>query len=149
MRVLALDIGLRRVGFAISDPTGLLARPLCTVVVGPGNAIDRVAAQIAELAAEEDGLGRIVVGLPSRLDGAPTPQTAVVLAFIEGLKGRTRIPIVTEDERLTSREAEGRLAVREKDWRKRKATLDAVAASIILQDYLDRPRREPIGSAVS
>lgn len=138
MRVLALDVGQRRVGVAISDPTHLLARPLLTVKVGPDDAIDRVARQIADLAAEEDGVGRIVVGLPTRLDGAPNVQTARVLAFIEGLKGRTSIPIVTEEERLTSREAESRLAVHEKDWRKRKAQLDAVAASIILQDHLDR-----------
>ena len=54
------------------------------------------------------------------------------------MKTRTAIPIVGEDERLTSREAESRLAVRERDWRKRKKRLDAAAAAIILQDYLDR-----------
>ena len=57
------------------------------------------------------------------------------------LRARTSVPIVSEDERLTSREAESRLAVRERDWRRRKKTLDAAAAAIILQDYLDR--REP------
>lgn len=144
MRVLALDVGLRRVGFAISDPTCTLARPLLTVTVGRGDRLDRIARQIAELAAEEDGVGEVVVGLPARLDGTPTPQTALVLAFIESLKGKIAIPIVTEDERLTSHEAESRLAVREKDWRKRKAQLDAVAASIFLQDYLDRRADGPL-----
>ena len=71
-------------------------------------------------------------------DGTPTPQTAQVLAFIALLRTRTTVPIATEDERLTSREAESRLARREKDWRKRKAQIDAVAASVFLQDYLDR-----------
>ena len=137
MRVLALDVGQRRIGFAISDPTRTLARPLLTLKVGPTDAVDRVARQVVALALEEDGVGEIVVGLPTRLDGTPTPHTAVVLSFIENLKGATAIPIVTQDERLTSREAESRLAVREKDWRKRKARLDAVAASIFLQDYLD------------
>jgi RNase H-fold protein (predicted Holliday junction resolvase) len=61
-----------------------------------------------------------------------------VLAFIALLKSRTALPIATEDERLTSREAESRLARREKDWRKRKAQLDAAAAAVFLQDYLDR-----------
>ena len=146
MRILGLDVGQRRVGVAISDPTRMLARPLLTVTVRADDALDRIARQIAALAAEEDGVGEIVVGLPSRLDGTPTPQTALVLAFIEGLKQRTGIPIVTEGERLTSREAESRLAVREKDWRKRKSSVDAVAASIILQDYLDRAGR---GAAAS
>ena len=76
--------------------------------------------------------------MPSSLDGTPTPQTAQVLAFITLLRTRTSVPIATEDERLTSREAESRLARREKDWRKRKAQIDAVAASVFLQDYLDR-----------
>ena len=61
-----------------------------------------------------------------------------LIAFIAGLKRRTSIPISTEGEQLSSREAERRLAVHEKDWRKRKAQLDAVAAAVILQDYLDR-----------
>lgn len=138
MRVLGLDVGQRRVGVAISDRTRMLARPLFTVAVGPDDAIERVAGRIAELAAEEDGVGKIVVGLPTRLDGTPSEQTALVLAFIGRLKARISIPIVTEQERLTSREAESRLAVREKDWRKRKIQLDALAASIILQDHLDR-----------
>ena len=78
--------------------------------------------------------------MPSRLDGTPTPQTSRVAAFIVSLQARTSLTIATEDERLTSREAESRLAVRERDWRKRKKKLDAAAAAIILQDYLDRRR---------
>ena len=81
---------------------------------------------------------RIVVGLPARLDGSATEQTAEVAAFITQLRTRITIPVHQEDERLTSREAESRLARRERDWRKRKAQLDAAAAAIILQDYLDR-----------
>ena len=61
-------------------------------------------------------------------------------AFIDALRSRTTVRIVTEGERLTSREAESRLAVNERDWRKRKEKLDAAAAAIILQDYLDRPK---------
>jgi putative Holliday junction resolvase len=76
--------------------------------------------------------------MPTSLDGTPTPQTAAVNAFIARLKTRTSLPIDTEDERLTSREAESRLARREKDWRKRKAQLDAASAAVFLQDYLDR-----------
>jgi putative Holliday junction resolvase len=140
-RVLGIDVGDRRVGLAISDASRTLARPLITVkVTGAADAVERVAQTIAALAVDEDGLDAIVVGLPARLDGSPTSTTPRVQAFIDALRARTTVRIVTEGERLTSREAESRLAVNERDWRKRKEKVDAVAASIILQDYLDRPK---------
>jgi putative holliday junction resolvase len=142
-RILAVDVGARRVGLAISDASRTLARPLETIAVSSdADAVRRVARRIAELDAEDDGIAAIVVGLPTSLDGMPTPQTAHVTAFIASLMKQTRLPIATEDERLTSREAESRLAVREKDWRKRKARIDAEAAAIFLQDYLDRTKNE-------
>jgi putative holliday junction resolvase len=138
-RILAVDVGARRVGLAISDASRTLARPLETITVAnEADAVDRVARRIDELDQEDEGIATIVVGMPSSLDGTPTPQTAQVLAFIARLKARTALPIATEDERLTSREAESRLARREKDWRKRKAQIDAAAAAVFLQDYLDR-----------
>jgi len=138
-RILAVDVGARRVGLAISDASRTLARPLETISVSSeADAVERVARRIGQLDAEDEGIAAVVVGLPSSLDGSQTPQTQAVRAFIASLQTRTRTPIVTEDERLTSREAESRLAVREKDWRKRKRQLDAVAASVFLQDYLDR-----------
>ena len=138
MRVLAIDVGRRRVGLAISDPSRTLARPLATILVTPADLVERIAGEIGRLAAEDDGVGEIVVGLPVRLDGSPNEQTAYVSAFIAALRARTVIPILTEGERLTSREADSRLAATERDWRKRKAHLDAAAAAVILQDYLDR-----------
>jgi len=140
MRVLAIDVGERRVGFAISDPTRTLARPLATLTVVPGHALDTVAHKIAQLASEDDGVAEIVVGMPVHLDGSPSEQTTRVAAFVDGLRTRTPIPIRMADERLTSREAESRLAVNERDWRKRKKTLDAAAAAIFLQEYLDHRR---------
>jgi putative Holliday junction resolvase len=140
-RLLGVDLGQRRIGLAVSDPSGTLARPLATLTLAGGGtdeAAARVAAEIDRLASEADGLGRVVVGLPTRLDGTPNEQTPRVAAFIAALQARTPIPVVQEDERLTSREAEQRLALRERDWRKRKARLDAAAAALILQDYLDR-----------
>jgi putative Holliday junction resolvase len=139
MRVVGVDVGLRRVGLAISDATGMLARPLETIAVSdPDDAVARVAARIAELAAEDDGVAAIVVGVPRRLDGTESDMTKVVGAFVDALRARTSVPIATEDERLTSVEAERRLAARERDWKKRKAKIDAAAAAIVLQDYLDR-----------
>ena len=138
MRVLGLDIGRRRVGMAISDPTRMLARPHSVLPVTEATLVDRVVAAIDALANEDDGLAEIVVGWPTRLNGEPNEQTALVGAFIAALRKRTTLPIVTEGEQLSSREAESRLALHEKDWRKRKAQLDAAAAAVILQDYLDR-----------
>ena len=138
-RVLAVDVGSRRVGLAISDASTTLARPLETIVVKSGaDAVDRVARRLVDLAAEDDGLAMIIVGLPVHLDGTPSAESARVRAFIAQLSTRTTLPIAVEDERLTSREAESRLAARERDWRKRKLKLDGAAAAIILQDYLDR-----------
>jgi putative pre-16S rRNA nuclease len=141
-RVLGVDIGRRRVGVAISDATGMLARPLRTLTVERrGDAVRQIAQLARELADDDDGLGAIVVGLPRHLDGSATPETAHAEAFAEALRREALVPVEFEDERLSSREAESRLAVREKDWRKRKAQLDAAAAAVILQDYLDRRER--------
>ena len=142
MRVLGIDVGARRVGLAISDATQTLARPLTTLSVnGRDDAVARVLIEIERRRAEEDGLSVIVVGLPLKLDGSTSEQTSRVAAFVEALTARTSLPIVRMDERLSSREAEGRLALHERDWRRRKTRLDAAAAAVILQDYLDRDGR--------
>lgn len=137
-RALGVDLGARRIGLALSDPSGLLARPFKTLTVTAATALDQLLGEIQTLAADDDGLYVIVVGLPVRLDGQASEQTSRVTAVIAALRARTAIPVVTEDERLTSHEAEQQLATRERDWRKRKAQLDAAAAAIFLQDYLDR-----------
>jgi len=134
-RVLAVDVGGKRTGLAISDATGTLARPL--EVLQTPDPLVPVLTAIARFAEEDDGLAAVVVGVPKRLDGSPTDQTPRVTAFVAALRKRTAVPVITQDERLTSVEAESRLAVREKDWRRRKEKLDAAAAAIILQEYLD------------
>jgi putative pre-16S rRNA nuclease len=138
-RIAGLDVGERRIGVAVSDATGALARPVGVLRTSglDGDALDRAAAEIARLAGEDNGLVALVVGLPRRLDGSPNDMTSRVEAFAKTLGRRTSLPIVLQDERLTSFEAESRLAIREKDWRVRKQRLDAAAAAIILQDYLD------------
>jgi putative Holliday junction resolvase len=139
MRILGVDDGRRRIGLAVSDPSGTLARPV-EMVAGhddPAAAARAVAAAIARLEAVDDPIGTIVVGLPLRLDGTPNEQTVhaqALAAELERVTGRT---VLLQDERLTSHEAESRLAVRERDWRARKKRLDAAAAAVILQEYLD------------
>jgi putative Holliday junction resolvase len=140
-RVLGVDLGTRRVGLAISDATGTLARPLHVLAVrSPADALDQVVDAITRLAAEDDGLAAIVVGVPSHLDGSATSETTDATRFVVGLRERVGLLVTTSDERLSSREAESRLAVRYRDWRARKARLDAAAAAVILQDYLDGDR---------
>jgi putative Holliday junction resolvase len=139
VRVVGLDVGEKRIGVAVSDLTGTLARPVGVVETSglDRDAVDRASAEIARLAAEEDGVATIVVGLPRHLDGRPSTMTPRVEAFASRLGDRTTLPVHLQDERLSSREAESLLAVREKDWRVRKKKLDAAAAAVILQDFLD------------
>ena len=139
MRIVGLDVGERRIGVAVSDATRTLARPLGVLQASvlEEDAPRVAAAEVARLAGEEDGVVSIVVGLPAHLDGSASPMTPRVRRFAAELGRLTDLPFTLQDERLTSREAESRLAVREKDWRARKAKLDAAAAAIILQDYLD------------
>jgi putative Holliday junction resolvase len=141
VRVIGIDLGERRIGLAVSDPSATLARPLCTLARDRSDeaAVSALAAAIDALNAEDE-VACVVVGLPMRLDGSTSDQTTRVQKMVALLLSRTAIPVVLQDERLSSREAEERLAVRERDWRKRKAKLDAASAAVILQDYLDRPK---------
>jgi putative Holliday junction resolvase len=93
--------------------------------------------EITQLIADDDGLDAVVVGWPRRLDGSATHLTPLVEAFARALEQRVSVPVLLQDERLSSHEAESRLATRERDWRRRKDKLDAAAAAIVLQDYLD------------
>lgn len=152
MRVLGIDYGARRIGLALSDATGVLASPWRVLARPPTEAatLDRLVEEIGRLAAEPEGLAAVVLGWPRRLDGRPTAQTAPVERLARALEARVAVPVVLQDERLSSREAEARLAVRDRDWRSRKRVLDAAAAAVVLQDYLDQQRRaqtnEPPGN---
>jgi putative Holliday junction resolvase len=150
MRVVGLDVGERRIGVAVSDATRTLARPVGVLrSTGlDGDAVAIVSAEIARLAHEEDSVATVVVGLPRHLDGSPSDMTTRVQAFADRLRADARVDVVLQDERLTSREAESRLALREKDWRARKNRLDAAAAAIILQDYLDTRPGRPVPLAL-
>jgi putative Holliday junction resolvase len=136
---LGIDYGARRIGLALSDATATLASPWRLVQRPPSEAetLRLMLTEIRTLAQDEDGLEAVVVGWPRRLNGLPTDQTPIVEAFASALKSQIGVPVILQDERLSSHEAESRLATREPDWRKRKARLDAAAAAVILQDYLD------------
>ena len=143
MRLLAVDVGERRIGLAVSDPTATLARPLKVVTVPrlenkKLKGVSIVANEILTLEKEEDGLGGVVVGLPVSLTGKAHSQTEYVLRFVESLRTYTELPIHFQDERLSSHEAESRLAEHERDRRQRKIRLDAASAAVILQEFLER-----------
>ena len=141
--MLGIDYGARRIGLALSDATATLASPWRLLQRPPSEAetLRLMINEITNLVKDDEGLEAVVVGWPRRLNGSPTEQTPLVEAFASALKSRIDVPVILQDERLSSHEAESRLAAREADWRKRKSKLDAAAAAVILQDYLDhRPR---------
>ena len=145
MRVVGVDLGRRRIGLALSDRSATLATPW-RAVRGDG-AVAEVVARLVVLLRElgddaDDQLSGIVVGLPSHLDGRPHELSGRVMAVAAELEQQTGLRVTLQDERLTSVEAEQRLALRERDWRKRKARLDAAAAAVLLQDYLDEDTKE-------
>jgi putative Holliday junction resolvase len=140
VRVLGIDYGARRFGLALSDATGTLATPwrLIERPASETDALRLIAETVARLAGEDDGLEAVIVGWPRRLDGRPTDQTPIVERFARALETRVPVPVRLQDERLSSHEAELRLSERgDRDWRARKKKLDAAAAAVILQDYLD------------
>jgi putative Holliday junction resolvase len=143
MRILAVDWGERRIGLAVSDPSGTLASPLATRVVrGPEDALE----QVAKVAASEEA-ERIVVGLPLLLSGERGEAAIAAESFAARLAERTAIPVETYDERLTS--ALGERLLRESGTRRKrdKGQLDQSAAVMLLDSFLrrlaNRRREEP------
>jgi len=133
-RVLAVDIGARRVGLAISDPTGTIAQPFRTL---PRRSTREVLDAIAEVVACL-GVSRIVVGLPRDLDGTEGRMARVARRFGASLAHRTRVPVEFWDERLTTRAAER--VLRGCSPTRRRELRDGVAAALILESYLRRPK---------
>ena len=136
MRVLALDVGDRRIGVALSDPTGLLASPLSTITrKGQDADVD----EVLGLAAAND-VPEIVVGMPVSLSGRKGAQAARTTAFAEELRRKTDIPVVFADERYSTVQAERSLRESGVQPSRDKARVDAAAAAVILQSYLDARR---------
>ena len=132
-RVLGLDHGERRLGFAVSDPDGILAIPLCVVEVrSDAEAVREVARLARETESEE-----IVVGLPISMNGTEGAMAAKVRAFVAALAKQVAIPIAAWDERLTTSQVERALVNADVSRRRRKNVRDKLAAQVILQSYLD------------
>ena len=132
MKVMAIDYGDARTGIAISDMTGFLVGT--TTVIHSWNA-DRTAAEIKALI-EKNGVERLVMGFPKNMDGTEGPRAELYKGFAQKLQTVTGMEVVLWDERRTTIEAHQILSDHGYHGKKRKETVDAVAASLILEGYL-------------
>jgi putative Holliday junction resolvase len=133
MRVLALDVGDRRVGVAISDPTQIIARSLKVI---QGGSRQEDLASVARLV-EEYEVEKVVVGYPRSLDGEAHAQAEKVERYAAGLAEALNVPVLLWDERFSTVSAERLMREAGLRGRKKRERIDAVAAAVILQDYLD------------
>lgn len=136
MRILAVDPGTKRVGVAVSDPTGTIAQALTTVDAEP---LDTLASRLAEIAVAQEAR-RIVVGLPRRLDGSYGPEAKSARELADDLRKAAGLPVELVDERLTTVAAERSLVAGGVRRAKRRLSVDRVAATLLLQSHLDRRR---------
>lgn len=133
-RTLGVDPGTKRIGLAVCDELGISVRPLETVSAKDFDArIERV----CQVAREQDVM-RLVVGMPRNMDGTKHASAGRVRAFALTLRKRTGLPLDFVDERLTTVEAERRLRAAGHSFRKVQERIDAVAAAVLLQDWLDQ-----------
>ena len=136
-KIMGIDYGDARTGVAISDL-------LCTIVgsttVVPSRNTEKAIADIVRLC-RENSVGQIVVGLPRNMDGSEGPRAALCREFAQRLEGATGLPVTMWDERRTTVEAHNILSQHNYHGQKRKNTVDAVAASLILEGYLNFIRK--------
>ena len=136
-RIMGIDYGDARTGVAVSD---LLCSIVGTTWVVPSRNTEKAVADIVKLAKEND-VGKIVVGLPKNMDGTEGPRAQLCREFAETLRQATGLEVDMWDERRTTVEAHNILSQHNYHGKKRKNTVDAVAASLILEGYLAYLRR--------
>ena len=138
-RALGIDLGERRIGVAVSDAEGRVATPI-TVIERSGSR-SRDHQRISELVAEYEA-GVVVVGLPLSLDGSAGPAAQAAEQEVGELEAALAVPVLTHDERFTTAIAERALAESGLSGKARRQRVDMVAASVILQSWLDAPERK-------
>jgi putative Holliday junction resolvase len=137
MRVLAIDHGSKRVGLALSDPTGTIALPLEYVPAQPAaNLLSRLQAIVSEREVAE-----VLVGIPRNMNGTYGPAAEKAREFVAALEQVLTVPVKTWDERLTSVQANRFLIETGMRREKRRERVDETAAALLLQSYLDHPGR--------
>ncbi|MED5474510.1 MAG: Holliday junction resolvase RuvX [Candidatus Neomarinimicrobiota bacterium] len=132
-RILGIDYGNRRIGLAISDPLNIFAKPFHTI---DKNKKPKFLNEIYEVI-KNMNIEKVVVGLPLNMKGIDSEQTKIVRKFVQILKKKINIPIIFQDERLSSKSAKEYLIMQNISPSKNKKSVDSVAASIILQEFLD------------
>lgn len=137
MRIMGIDYGDARTGVAISD---LLCTIAGSATVVPSRNREKAIADIVRLARENE-VGEIVVGLPRNMDGSEGARAALCREFADSLKEATGLPVAMWDERRTTVEAHNILSQHNYHGKKRKETVDAVAATLILEGYLEFRKR--------
>ena len=138
-RALGIDFGTRRIGLALSDPTGTLASPLPFL---ENTGVKQVVSKLKQMVADQQ-IATIVVGLPRNMDGTYGPSAQKVQAFVTQIQPEISAKIITQDERLTTSQASRDLAqmgLSQKELRKK---VDSSSATLILQQFLDRARLNP------
>ena len=140
MRILAIDYGSQRIGLALSDPTGTLARPLPFV---PAKGDAKLARELADLAKKEE-CHLILLGLPRHMDGSVGEAAAKVQAFAVLLGQATTIRIQLIDERLSTVQASRQLQEAGRNARQQRGRIDSEAAAVLLQGYLDSQTQFPL-----
>ena len=138
-RIMALDVGEKTIGVAMSDEGETFAFPGKTILRQEGFRRDMNA--VRQLV-EENDVSEIVVGLPLMMDGSHGIQAEKAERFAETLRRFVRVPVVFEDERLSTFEAEELLIAAGRKWQERRQVIDSAAASVILQSYLDRKKHQ-------
>jgi putative holliday junction resolvase len=140
MRILAIDYGSARIGVALGDPTGTLARPLPFL---PAKGDAKLAREIAELAKKND-VHLILLGQPRNMDGTMGEAAELVKAFAQELQKATPLPLKLIDERLSTVQASRQLQEAGKNARKQRGQIDSEAACVLLQGYLDSQTPFPL-----
>jgi putative Holliday junction resolvase len=140
MRILAIDYGSQRIGLALSDPTGTLARPLPFV---PAKADAKLAREIVELGKTQE-VHLFILGLPRNMDGTSGEAATKVQAFAEIFRQATPMPLKLIDERLSTVQASRQLQESGKNTRKQRGQIDSEAACVLLQGYLDSQQSFPL-----
>ena len=133
-RIMGLDVGDKTIGVALSDPMFLIANPLETI---KRTKASKDIARLVEIIAQKD-VETIVVGLPKNMNNTIGPQSMKVMSFVDLLKKQTDKEVVYEDERMTTLQSERVLIDMDVRRENRKTHIDKIAATFILQTYLDR-----------
>lgn len=142
MRVLGLDLGTKTLGVAVSDLSGMIATSIG--VLRHDENYDALLLLLEEIIRERQ-IGEIVLGFPKNMNNTIGPRGEITLQFQKKLEEKFQLPVYMQDERLTTRQAEMVLLQNDTSRKKRKKVIDGMAATIILQSYLDKKGRNENG----